>query len=250
MSKVYLVGAGPGDPELITVRGRELLSQADCVVYDRLASPELLGYVREDCELIYVGKESGQHTLGQSEINALLVERARERDLVVRLKGGDPFVFGRGGEEILALIEHGVDFEVVPGVSSATAGVAAAGIPATHRGIAGGFHVVTAHDRRNRLADIDFAAMARGSDTCIFLMGLGVLGEIAERLAEAGMPADMDAIVISRDKKSARGRSGRLQSLHRDLELSHRPFSWWGAWWHCESILSRPGRQRERSGVF
>lgn len=197
MKKVYLVGAGPGDPNLITVRGRELLSQADCVIYDRLAAPELLSLVREDCELIYVGKENRNHTISQQKIHELLLQKAEDKEMVVRLKGGDPFVFGRGGEEALALTEGGIDFEVVPGVSSAIAAAAAAGIPVTHRGLAGGFHVVSAHSQRDCMAELDFEAMARGKDTCLFLMGFRELAQIVEGLLGAGMPGDMDIALIS-----------------------------------------------------
>lgn len=194
---VYLVGAGPGDPGLLTVRGRELLRQADCVVYDRLVSGEVLGETKPGCEMIYVGKENHHHTMGQDQINDLLVRKAGEYRRTLRLKGGDPFVFGRGGEEALFLREHDIPVEVVPGVTSAVAAAAYAGIPVTHRGLSGGFHVVTAHDRHDGLADIDFDAMARGNDTCIFLMGLGKLGLIIQHLREAGMAEDMAVAVIS-----------------------------------------------------
>ncbi|MBO5488027.1 MAG: uroporphyrinogen-III C-methyltransferase [Eubacterium sp.] len=194
---VYLVGAGPGDAQLITLKGYKLLQQADCVIYDRLVSEELLQQVPKECECIYVGKENHHHTLKQDEINKLLVEKALQHKMVVRLKGGDPYVFGRGGEEALYLREHHVPFEVVPGVTSAVAAPAYAGIPITHRGISGGFHVVTAHNRRDELAEIDFDAMARGNDTCVFLMGLSKLGEIANRLMEAGMAPTQSVAVIS-----------------------------------------------------
>lgn len=194
---VYLVGAGPGDAQLITLKGYKLLQQADCVIYDRLVSEELLQQVPKECECIYVGKENHHHTLKQDEINELLVEKALQHKMVIRLKGGDPYVFGRGGEEALYLREHHVPFEVVPGVTSAVAAPAYAGIPITHRGISGGFHVVTAHNRRDELADIDFDAMAKGKDTCVFLMGLGKLGEIANRLIAAGMAPTQSVAVVS-----------------------------------------------------
>lgn len=194
---VYLVGAGPGDAELITLRGYKLLQQAECVVYDRLVSKDLLKEVPANCECIYVGKKNHHHTLKQREINALLVEKAGQYDTVVRLKGGDPYVFGRGGEEALYLLEHGISFEVVPGVTSAVAAAAYAGIPITHRGIATGFHVVTAHNQRDELAELDFDALARGKETCVFLMGLSKLEEIAERLISAGMQPTQSVAVIS-----------------------------------------------------
>ncbi len=195
--KVSLVGGGPGDPGLITVKGLQAIRKADCMIYDRLVSSELLEEAKEGCERIYVGKESHNHTMKQEEINRLLVQKSMEYDRVVRLKGGDVYVFGRGGEEGLFLREKGVPFEVVPGVSSGIGGLAYAGIPVTHRGVAQGFHVVTAHDKRDELADIDFEAMARGKETCVFLMGLSKVEEIAKRLMEAGMPGSTGAAVVS-----------------------------------------------------
>lgn len=194
---VYLVGAGPGDAGLITLRGYRLLLRAECVVYDRLVPKELLNELPDTCERIYVGKENHHHTLSQQKINALLVEKAEQYDMVVRLKGGDPYVFGRGGEEALYLLEHGVSYEIVPGVTSAVAAAAYAGIPITHRGMATGFHVVTAHNRLDELAELDFDALARGKETCVFLMGLGKLEEIAWRLISAGMNPSQSAAVIS-----------------------------------------------------
>ncbi|MEW5721428.1 MAG: uroporphyrinogen-III C-methyltransferase, partial [Chloroflexota bacterium] len=143
--KVFLVGAGPGDPGLITVKGVECLRRADVVVYDRLVAPALLDHAPAHAEKIYVGKASSDHTLPQSEINALLIEQARGGKIVVRLKGGDPFVFGRGGEEALALASASIAFEIVPGISSAIAAPAYAGIPVTHRGVAASFTVATGH---------------------------------------------------------------------------------------------------------
>lgn len=194
---VSLVGAGPGDPGLITERGRELLEQADCIVYDRLIAPELLMYAKKSCEKIYVGKENRKHIMKQDKINELLVRKALQYKNVVRLKGGDPYVFGRGGEEAMYLQEHGVAYQVVPGISSALAGLAYAGIPVTHRGVSTGFHVVTAHNRLDELADIDFAAMARSEETYIFLMGLDKLGEIVHNLLQVGMKADTGVAVIA-----------------------------------------------------
>jgi porphobilinogen deaminase len=195
--RVYLVGAGPGDPGLITVKGREAIRQADCILYDRLISPLLLEEAKPECEKIYVGKENHHHTMKQEEINRLLIKKAYEYPRVVRLKGGDVYVFGRGGEEGMALAEKGISFQVIPGLSSCTAGPAYAGIPVTHRGIAGGFHVVTAHDRKDQLAYIDFEAMARGRDTCIFLMGRSKIREITQGLMDGGMLPDTKAAVIS-----------------------------------------------------
>lgn len=194
---VYLVGAGPGDPGMITVKGRKAIQEADCIIYDRLVSPELLQEAKPGCEMIYAGKKNHNHTMEQEEINLLLVQKSMEYGKTVRLKGGDVYVFGRGGEEGLCLKEHGVPFEVVPGITSAVAGLAYAGIPVTHRGLAEGFHVVTAHSQKDELADIDFQAMAKGKETCVFLMGLSKVQEIAARLIEAGMPGTTKAAVVS-----------------------------------------------------
>lgn len=194
---VYLVGAGPGDPSLITVRGLEVLKQADCVIYDRLVSTDLLSCTSVECECICVGKSSRSHIMEQDEIQKLLIRKAEQYSCVVRLKGGDPFIFGRGGEEALALKSAGIPCCIVPGVTSAAAAPACAGIPVTHRGIAGGFRVVTAHGREDRLTSIDFASMAKGKETCIFLMGLSHLEEIVNGLLQAGMSPETKAAVIS-----------------------------------------------------
>lgn len=195
--KVFLVGAGPGDPGLITVKGLMAIQKADCIIYDRLSSPELLESAKPGCEMIYVGKENHRHTMEQEAIQGLLVQKSMEHETVVRLKGGDVCVFGRGGEEGLWLREHGVSFEMIPGITSAIAGPAYAGIPVTHRGLASGFHVVTAHGQKNGRPEIDFEAMAKGKETCIFLMGLKKAEEIANGLMEAGMPGSTKAAVIS-----------------------------------------------------
>lgn len=195
---VYLVGAGPGDPGLISVKGLQAIREADCIVYDRLISPVLLEEAKQGCEKIYVGKENHHHTMKQEEINNLLVKKALQYDKVIRLKGGDVYVFGRGGEEGIVLRENGIPFAVIPGISSCIAGLAYAGIPVTHRGCAGGFHVVTAHDRNDELADIDFEAMARGKETCVFLMGFSKIRMISGRLMDAGMSPDTRAAVISK----------------------------------------------------
>ena len=192
---VYLVGAGPGDPDLMTVRGLRCLRAADAVVYDRLVSEEILAEAPPTAERIYAGKEGGHPSCQQDEINALLISLAREGRTVVRLKGGDPFVFGRGGEEALACRAAGVRCEVVPGVSSAVSVPALAGIPLTHRGVAGSFAVVTGHCMgQDRL---DWEALAR-IDTLVVLMGLSRLPEIAGLLQRHGRRADTPAAVISR----------------------------------------------------
>ena len=199
MSKgcVYLVGAGPGDPGLITVRGRQLLERADIVVYDYLASPRLLAHAQSDAELIYVGKKAGMHTLRQEEINDLLVARASEGATIVRLKGGDPYVFGRGGEEALALVAAGIDFEVVPGVTAGVAGPAYAGIPITHRGLASNLGLITGHETPDKDgSDLDYEALARWKGTLGFYMGVRNLGPICENLISHGLAAETPAAII------------------------------------------------------
>lgn len=197
MGKVYLIGAGPGDLDLLTIKAERLIKEADCLVYDRLVDPYVLNMVKDSCELHYVGKMNRHHTLKQDEINQLLVDMSKIHKKVVRLKGGDVYVFGRGGEEGLFLKEHNVEFEVVPGLSSSIAGLAYAGIPITHRGIATGFNVVTAHNKQDELADIDFEAMARNDNTCVFLMGLSKVGEIVKHLIDAGKNPNTPICLIS-----------------------------------------------------
>ncbi|HET9227899.1 MAG TPA: uroporphyrinogen-III C-methyltransferase [Thermoanaerobaculia bacterium] len=192
---IYLVGAGPGDPDLMTVRGLRLLRRADVVVYDRLVSPELLAEAPEDAELIYAGKEPGRHSCPQEEIHEILIHHALQGKVVVRLKGGDPFLFGRGAEEAIACAEAGIPCEVVPGVTSALAVPALAGIPVTHRGVAASFLVVTGHcDGRDR---VDWQAAAK-ADTLVLLMGNARLGEIVERLLANGKLPSTPAAAISR----------------------------------------------------
>lgn len=192
---VYLVGAGPGDPDLLTVKGLKLLRTADTVVYDRLVHPDLLKEVRTDADQIFVGKSCGRHYFLQEEINDLLVEHARRGRVVVRLKGGDPFVFGRGGEECLALAAAGIPFHVVPGISSAVSAPAYAGIPVTHRNVSSAFAVVTGHSCREG-DDPDWISLARAG-TLIILMGLRRLPAIADILVEAGVDSSTPAAVIA-----------------------------------------------------
>jgi uroporphyrin-III C-methyltransferase/precorrin-2 dehydrogenase/sirohydrochlorin ferrochelatase len=192
---VYLVGAGPGDPGLITARGLELLRSADVVAYDRLVSPALVAAAPASAERVFVGKEPHEAGTRQQDINALLVDRARRGRTVVRLKGGDPFVFGRGAEECEALRAAGVAFQVIPGVSSATAVPAAAGIPVTHRRVASAFAVVAGHESDGR-SDLDWEALAR-VPTLVVLMGLSALPDIVARLRAQGMMPDTPAAVIA-----------------------------------------------------
>ncbi len=195
---VYLVGAGPGDPGLLTVRARELLQRCDALVYDALVDPRVVAIAPAAAERHYAGKRAGSHALSQDEINALLVELGGRCECVVRLKGGDPFIFGRGGEEALALRAAGLEFEVVPGVSSAHAVPAYAGIPVTHRGLAAQVTVVTGHeDPKRPESSIDWAGLGATPGTLVFLMGVRSLGRIAERLIESGLAADTPAAVVS-----------------------------------------------------
>jgi len=191
---VYLVGAGPGDPGLLTLRGAELLRRAEVVVHDRLAPAELLGLAPEGAEVVDVGKRPGDASRSQEAVNKLLVERALQGRLVVRLKGGDPFVFGRGGEEALACAEAGVPFEVVPGVSAAIAAPAYAGVPVTHRDLAASFAVVTAS--RTGGINPDLKRVAAAVDTLVLLMAAGRLREVCEALIAAGRPGDDPALVV------------------------------------------------------
>jgi uroporphyrinogen III methyltransferase/synthase len=194
---VSLVGAGPGDMGLITVRGLELLQQADVVVYDRLVDDGLLSRVRRDAELIYVGKSSGDHTIEQSDINRILVAKAKEGKSVIRLKGGDPFVLGRGGEEAEALVENHIPFEVVPGVTSAVAVPAFAGIPVTHRSMASSFAVVTGHeDPTKEGSSVEWGKLASSVDTLVCLMGMGNLGNIVTELIRGGKSSNTRVALI------------------------------------------------------
>ena len=194
MGAVYLVGAGPGDPDLITVRGLTLLRRAGAVLYDALANDALLGCTRDGAELIYVGKRAGRHALRQEEINELLRQKAHEHAVVVRLKGGDPFLFGRGGEEVAYLRRHHVPVEVVPGISSALAGPAAAGIPVTHRELSRSLAVVTGHTTDGGAAP-NWAALAQ-IDTLVVLMGVGNAARIAGHLIAAGRAPETPAAAI------------------------------------------------------
>lgn len=194
---VYLVGAGPGDPGLLTVRGRQCLELAHVVVYDNLANPELLNWVPADCERIFAGKMADQHTKSQDEINAILLDRARQGKTVVRLKGGDPFVFGRGGEEARYLAEHGIEWQVVPGITSAIAAPAYAGIPVTHRGLAGDLHIVTGHESDDPDgATVNWPALAQCEGTIVFLMGVKNLEYIVGELMDNGRPPDTPIALV------------------------------------------------------
>ena len=195
--KVWLVGAGPGDPELLTVKAHRCLARADVVVYDALVDPAVLA-LAPSAEHVFAGKRCGRHSLPQEAIHAVLIEHASRSKEVVRLKGGDPFVFGRGGEEALALAAAGIPFEVVPGVTSGVAVPAAANIPVTHRGIAAAVTFVTGHGRREDVASVRWDELARVPGTLVVFMGLGAVGEIARGLVAGGRGAETPVAVIAR----------------------------------------------------
>ncbi|NLL37060.1 MAG: uroporphyrinogen-III C-methyltransferase [Fretibacterium sp.] len=212
--KVWLVGAGPGDAGLFTLRGREVLERAEVVVFDRLVGDGVLALAPDSAELVDVGKEGGHHPVPQREIEEVLVSRALEGQRVVRLKGGDPFVFGRGGEELEALLAHGIPFEVVPGVTSALAAPSCVGIPPTHRGLSQSVHIITGHTRSGGVTDLDYGALARLDGTLVFLMGLGNLREICERLTQGGLPGSTPAAVVERGATARQRRvTGTLATL-------------------------------------
>ena len=196
---VWLVGAGPGDPSLLTVKATQALAQADIILHDTLAGRAALAHARRGAEVVAVGKRKAAPSLPQAKINALLVAHARAGKRVVRLKGGDPFVFGRGGEEAMALAEAGIPFEIVPGVSAGIAAPALAGIPVTHRGLSSAVTFITGHDENGSLPDgLDWAALARGAPTLVAFMALSTLDELALRLIAGGRQPATPVAVISR----------------------------------------------------
>ena len=222
---VQIVGAGPGDPDLLTLKAAKTLSNADVVIYDRLVNPEILRFCPENCELINAGKSSGHHTMSQDDINESLIHFARRGFQVVRLKGGDPFVFGRGGEEAQALAEAGVHFEIIPGISSALAVPTYAGIPVTHRNLASSFTVVTAHEDPGKpKTQVDYAHLAKDRGTLVFLMGARSIGRISAALIENGMSKDTPTAIIENgttNRQSAyRCLLGEASSLAQREEIS------------------------------
>ncbi len=198
MGHVTLVGAGPGDPGLLTVKGRQAIAEADVIVYDRLIGPEILALMPNRAERIDVGKRSSHHPVPQQRINEILLEKAQQGKNVVRLKGGDCFLFGRGGEELELLAQHGIDFDVIPGVTSALAVPAYAGIPVTHRDYTSSVHIITGHAKKNGELQLDFDALVRHGGTLVFLMSVTSAPDILSGLMAAGMPDDMPAAMVER----------------------------------------------------
>jgi uroporphyrin-III C-methyltransferase len=220
--RVVLVGAGPGDPDLLTLKGAKALAAADVVVYDRLVAPELLDFTPVYAERVYVGKEPGRRAMSQEQINELLVERARDGSTAVRLKGGDPFVFGRGGEEIAACAAAGVPWEVIPGITSAVSAPAAAGIPLTHRGIGRSFAVVTGSTAHGDDPP-DLERLAGAVDTIVVLMAAGKLAETCSRLVSAGVPKSRPAAIVqwatTPDERTVVGTLGELPQRAAEAKI-------------------------------
>ena len=202
-SCVYLVGAGPGDPGLLTVRALELIKSAEVIVYDRLVSSAIIDLIPTGVARVYVGKENGRHLIPQDEINALLVRLADHNQKVVRLKGGDPFLFGRGSEEAMYLARHGIPFEVVPGITSASACSSYAGIPLTHRGLASGVQFITGHCRSDTPLNLDWDSLANPQMTLAIYMGLANIEEISSGLIRAGRPADTPVAIVEKGTTDA-----------------------------------------------
>ncbi len=198
MGRVYLTGAGPGDIELLTLKALRVIKEADVIIYDRLANPDILEEAKSGCEFVYVGKEDGRHIMPQDDINEVIYQNALKHENVVRLKGGDPFVFGRGGEEALYLLERDIKFDIIPGITSAISAPAYAGIPVTHRGVSVSFRVVTGHESPNKkVSQIPWDTF-KTDDTIVFLMGLHNLPKISNKLIEMGKAKDYPVAVISK----------------------------------------------------
>ena len=202
MGKVYLTGAGPGDMELLTLKALRVIKEADVIIYDRLANPQILKEAKDGCKFVYVGKEDGRHIMPQDDINETIYQNALKHKNVVRLKGGDPFVFGRGGEEANYLYQRGIKFEIIPGITSSISAPAYAGIPVTHRGVAVSFRVVTGHESPDKKVSQIPWNNFKSDDTIVFLMGLHNLDKICQKLIEIGKPANFPCAVISKGTTS------------------------------------------------
>lgn len=218
--KVYLVGAGPSDPGLLTVKGLRVLQQAQVVIYDALIGPGIYSLIPQSAVKIPVGKRAGRHSMKQEEINRLILEQARKGRAVVRLKGGDPFLFGRGGEELELLQAHQIPYEIVPGITSAVAVPAYAGIPVTYRGASSSVHILTGHKKQDEPLDIDFQALRQAGGTCVFLMGMSAIHEITTGFLQAGMSPDLPAAVI--EQGTGAGQRSVIASLSRIEEEAAR----------------------------
>ena len=257
--KVWLVGAGPADPGLFTLKGKAVLAQAQVVVYDALVGAGILAMIPEKAETIYVGKRAGDHAMTQEQINELLVKKAREGKRVVRLKGGDPFLFGRGGEELLVLRAYGIDYEVIPGVSSSLAVPAYNGIPVTDRGCASSVHIITGHKRGDQPLKLPFKAYVKTEGTLVFLMGLSALPDIVQGLLDAGMDEKIPSAVLERGTTAGQRRVvAPLSELEHAVDEAHMhtpaiivvgavaAFSEQLAWYEklplfgCRFVLTRP----------
>jgi len=223
MGKVYLTGAGPGDIDLLTVKALRVVRKADVIIYDRLANPDILKEAKDGCEFVYVGKADGRHTLPQDQINEVIYQNALKFDIVVRLKGGDPLVFGRGGEEAKYLKSRGIEYEFIPGVTSAISVPAYAGIPVTHRGVAVSFKVVTGHETLNKnQSQVDWESM-KADETIVFLMGLHNLNNIVKNLMRIGRSDNTPCAVISRgttpEQKSVVGTLSNINAKVKESNI-------------------------------
>ncbi|MBH0165591.1 uroporphyrinogen-III C-methyltransferase [Fictibacillus sp. 7GRE50] len=222
MGKVYLVGAGPGDPGLITVKGLRCIQEADVILYDRLVNKELLSYAKPDCDLIYCGKLPNYHFMKQETINSFLVKHAQKGKVVTRLKGGDPFVFGRGGEEAETLAKSRIPFEVIPGITSGIAAPAYAGIPVTHRNMASSYAVVTGHRKKGEEDELKWESLANGIDTLAIYMGVANLGYICEQLTKNGKSKETPvALVQWGSLESQRTVTGTLDTIEEIVINEH-----------------------------
>lgn len=222
--KVYLVGTGPGDPDLLTVKAHRLLQTADVVIYDRLVSEAILEQIPSGVSQIYVGKKTGNHTIPQDEINQLLLNLAESKRTIVRLKGGDPFIFGRGSEEALILAKHNIPFEIVPGITAASACSTYAGIPLTHRGLAQGVQIVTGHSQSDKPLELDWKALADANKTIVIYMGLANIELISQNLIASGLCKDTPAAAIQNGTTSQQKRVlSTLENLAADTLTLQAP---------------------------